>query len=214
MLINLEMNRKPVLIDYTNYKGERAMQNSFKYYTGCGSRTTPKAILSKMEEIALRLCCAGYVLRSGGADGADTAFEKGVDSVINIKGSSLPPPKRIYLPWKEFGNRRDNQAGDVYKIDIKALAAAARIHPAWDRLIPSHKRLHARNIHQVLGDNLKSPSRFLICWTENGQLIGGTRTAIVCAKAYKIPVYNLGDDKYGQLTPKELVEMILEDIGK
>jgi hypothetical protein len=183
------------------------------YYTGCGSRDTPKPIVLKMEEIAVILCNAGYILRSGGADGADTAFEKGVDSTLD-KSSRLMPPKRVYIPWKEFGNRKDSQEGDIYKIDIKAFAMASRIHPTWDRLAPSHKRLHARNIHQVLGDDLKTRSRFLICWTEDGQLIGGTRTAIVCARVYKVPVYNLGDDRYGQLTPKELVDVILEDVGK
>jgi hypothetical protein len=181
------------------------------YYTGVGSRDTPKPILLKMEQTAVLLYDAGYVLRSGGADGADTAFEKGVD---NASRGSKTPSKRIYVPWKEFGNRKENQEGDIYKITIRAFSIASRIHPTWERLTPAHRRLHARNIHQVLGDNLKTPSRFLICWTEEGQLIGGTRTAIVCAKSYKIPIYNLGNDKYGSLPPKELVDMILVDVGR
>lgn len=43
----------------------------------------------------------------------------------------------------------------------------------------------------MLGDNLTSPSKFLVCWTTNGQDVGGTRTAIVVAKMHSIPVFNL-----------------------
>lgn len=44
-------------------------------WTGIGSRETPLALLSKMTEVAEFLGKAGYVLHSGGAIGADMAFE-------------------------------------------------------------------------------------------------------------------------------------------
>jgi len=43
------------------------------------------------------------------------------------------------------------------------------------------KKLHGRNVKQVLGDDLKTPSDFLLCWTKEGKDVGGTRTAIVLA---------------------------------
>ena len=46
-------------------------------YTGIGSRETPHHILTLMTEIANILDNIGYTLRSGGADGADTAFALG-----------------------------------------------------------------------------------------------------------------------------------------
>jgi predicted Rossmann fold nucleotide-binding protein DprA/Smf involved in DNA uptake len=48
-----------------------------KYYAGIGSRETPKEICNKMTEIASLLEKQDFVLRSGGANGADSAFEKG-----------------------------------------------------------------------------------------------------------------------------------------
>ena len=45
-------------------------------YAGIGSRATPQAELEAMTEAAKMLSEKGYTLRSGGAKGADTAFEK------------------------------------------------------------------------------------------------------------------------------------------
>ena len=49
-------------------------------YTGIGSRKTPKDILDVMVDIARKLEQRLYCLRSGGAEGADMAFESGVRS--------------------------------------------------------------------------------------------------------------------------------------
>ena len=65
-----------------------------RYYTGVGSRKTPGAIFDLMGEIGRNLAIDGYVLRSGGASGADTAFEQGCDLHEGMK--------EIYLPWKGF----------------------------------------------------------------------------------------------------------------
>ena len=172
------------------------------FYTGIGSRETPKDVCEKIEYIAVILYHASYTMRSGGADGADAAFETGVDRVSKDKLG-----KRIYVPWKGFGSNRPEH---THKIHLKAFTIASRIHPAWNRLTAGAKKLHARNIHQVLGDDLKTPSQFLICWTRGGEPIGGTRTAIICAEMCHIPVYNLGG-LYGRLEPKQFVDMVLSE---
>lgn len=55
------------------------------YYAGVGSRETPQDILNTMYKIGKYLASKGYTLRSGGAIGADTAFENGCDSVKGEK---------------------------------------------------------------------------------------------------------------------------------
>ena len=50
-------------------------------YAGVGSRSTPAKVLQWMEWIGRGMAEAGMVLRSGAADGADSAFERGCDSV-------------------------------------------------------------------------------------------------------------------------------------
>jgi predicted Rossmann fold nucleotide-binding protein DprA/Smf involved in DNA uptake len=48
-----------------------------KYYAGIGSRETPKDICDIMTQLAIKLANNGWVLRSGGAKGADRSrFEK------------------------------------------------------------------------------------------------------------------------------------------
>lgn len=149
-----------------------------KYYTGIGSRKTPEYILKVMTEYARKLDISGYTLRSGGAKGADTAFSNGSTN------------KQIFLPWKGFNNLES----EYTSASDKAFEIASKVHPAWNRCSRGAKLLHARNIHQVLGPNLKENSDFVICWTEGGKDIGGTATAIKLAKHLGIKVYNLGND--------------------
>ena len=140
-----------------------------KFYTGVGSRSTPSHIMKVMGLLAVKLSIDGWTLRSGGAVGADSAFEHGV----TIVGGS----KEIYL------------ASDANKA---ALEMASAIHPTWYRCSDYVRKLHARNCFQVLGRDLRTPSSFLVCWTLGGADIGGTRTAIVLARNHNIEVINLG----------------------
>jgi predicted Rossmann fold nucleotide-binding protein DprA/Smf involved in DNA uptake len=48
-----------------------------KIFTGIGSRKTPPEILAQIEKIAEIAAASGWTLRSGGAEGADTAFFAG-----------------------------------------------------------------------------------------------------------------------------------------
>ena len=51
----------------------------------------------------------------------------------------------------------------------------------------------ARNGYQILGKDLKTPVRFVICYTPNGDRIGGTAQALRIAMDLKIPVFNAGN---------------------
>ena len=153
---------------------------SNKYYAGIGSRKTPQDILSFMEKIASYLKEENYILRSGGADGADSAFEKGSGDL-----------KEIFLPWKNF----NNSPNKFITLPQKAFTIAEKFHPYWYNLSKGVKQLHARNSCQVLGKDLKTPVKFVICWTPNGEMIGGTSQALKIAKFYDVDVYNLANKK-------------------
>lgn len=144
------------------------MGDNLKYFAGIGSRKTPRAIKLLMDKLSPLLIEQGYILRSGGASGADKMWE---DSYNQHGGQSS-----IYL------------ANDVCE---KSLEIAERFHPRWDLLTDYGRRLHARNGYQILGRNLDYPSEFVICWTEDGKLKGGTAQAMRIALHYKIPIYNL-----------------------
>ena len=145
-------------------------------YTGVGSRKTPKDVLYLMENLATMLANRGWTLRSGGAIGADQAFERGCAMAQ--------------------GHRQIFFASDATE---QAMLIAEEFHPAWDRMTDYAQHLHGRNALQVLGADLKTPSKFLVCWTPDSAIshaersiqTGGTGTAISIAESRGIPVFNL-----------------------
>ncbi len=142
------------------------------YYTGIGSRKTPHDVCEGMRRIAEYLDTAGFVLRSGGADGADSAFESGAEHA------------HIFLPWKGFNGNKS----DLYPPTPAAFEMAAKFHPAWDKCTRGARALHARNCYQMLGQCLCEPSKFVVCWHDGS---GGTLQAIRIANAHDIQVFNL-----------------------
>lgn len=156
-------------------------------YSGIGSRETPTNVLADMVELAKMLGKLNACLRSGGAPGADTAFEQGC---VAVKGQM-----EIFLPWRGFNGNRSH----LYDIHPKAFVVAEKFHPGWRHLKEPVRRLMARNVQQVLGKNLDSPVDFVLCWTPDGcedhssrtRKTGGTGQAISIASSCDIPVINL-----------------------
>ena len=154
-----------------------------RFSAGIGSRDCPKEVLSILANTAYWLSDKGFVLRSGGAEGCDKAFEYGCDKA-NGK-------KEIYLPWKGFNNSKSEYVVN----DKKAFDIASKYHPRYATLKDGAKKLQARNSHQVLGWNLKTPSDFVVCYTKDGKGQGGTGQALRIAKDYNIPVFDFGKYK-------------------
>ena len=136
-------------------------------YAGIGSRETPPGVLTLMQAWATHLEEKNILLRSGGAKGADTAFSNGVTS---------PGMKQIFT-------------ADCVTYDL--VNHAAKFHPAWSKCSSYVKALHARNSAIMLGLELNDPVDFVVCWTKNGEAVGGTGQALRIAKHLKIPVFNL-----------------------
>lgn len=154
------------------------------FYTGVGSRNTPAHILNQMTVIGRSMAECGFTLRSGGAAGADAAFEQGCDTL----GGS----KEIYLPWNGFNGLFQNQ-GYLVGDNPNAEAMAESFHPAWHKCSQGARKLHTRNVYQVLGLSMATPSSILVCWTPGGGLVGGTAMAIRIAMANNITIINLYD---------------------
>jgi hypothetical protein len=169
-------------------------------YAGIGSRQTPEPVLAQMRAIAARLATLGYVLRSGAADGADTAFEQGARAA----GGRV----EVYLPWSRFAQRDPAEPGLIDASSLPCASEAAQIaqahHPAWEKMRRGAQALHARNAHQILGADLASPVRFVVCWAPDPQVEedrvvnvrGGTGLAVRLAHARGIPVFHLGLDAH------------------
>lgn len=143
-----------------------------KWYAGIGSRRTPPDVLRTMMGLALALDRDGYTcrsaFRSGGADGADKAFE--VASKILIMRPGL--------------------------VTLAAEEIASQFHPAWHNCGAYVRMLHGRNAQIILGYNLNEPAEFVVCWTDDPPNKGGTQMGIRIAEAYGIDVRNLIDPFY------------------
>jgi hypothetical protein len=157
-----------------------------RYYTGVGSRSTPKPVLEVIDFIAANMK-ADYTLRSGRAPGADQAFEYPAGSKAHL-----------YIPWYNFGadvpiNGNPRVIVPKGALLRDAMSMAADIHKNWNAVSEPDRLLHARNCFQVLGDDLNTPSELLICYAQPDRrsVKGGTRTAVELAKMFQIPIYNL-----------------------
>lgn len=158
-------------------------------YAGIGSRSTPPEVLAQMVAIGKVAAIDGWLLRSGHADGADQAFEEGCDYAHG--------EKEIWLPWRGF-NGSDSQFVLSTMTDdeqrLRAHAIAADIHPAWNRCSVAARRLHARNVLQILGGDFNTPVDRVICWTPAGAVVGGTATALRLAQQHNIEIVNLANE--------------------
>lgn len=159
-----------------------------EHVTLVGSRAIPKKYTEICKSIASALNLV-YIGRSGGATGADSFFESGL----------LETKKEIYIPYDGFCDRSANEIG-VYVIkDHRLLMArdiASEIHPVWRYLSEGDKDLHARDIFQVLGQDVNEDerSKLLVYFCETSQkrvTTGGTATAVNLAKSLNIPCYNI-----------------------
>ena len=152
-----------------------------EYYAGIGSRETPEACLRMMTKIGRACVKKGLILRSGGARGADKAFEKG----CTIENGS----KQIWNPRSE-------------EIDFHGWAVDKAREVCWeyplDRMKPFTKSLIVRNMYQIFGDdpNELKPVKFVVFYCNGdplmqGKISGGTRYAVRAAHLQNIPIFNL-----------------------
>ena len=136
-------------------------------YAGIGPRNTPAAICSQMSRAAQTLGKLGYTLRSGGAQGADQAFQQGSELV--------------------------NGSQDIiYASDCtpEARAWAGEYHSNWTFVLPHARNLLGRNTQILFGRKLDTKVDFVFTWYRDGAG-GGTGHALRIADAHKIPVFNL-----------------------
>lgn len=138
-------------------------------YAGIGSRETPAEVCKVMIDYAAHLARKGWLLRSGGAKGADTAFETGCDL--------------------EGGKKEIFYAKDCTK-DARLLLQ--RHYPNIRGKSDYVMKLLARNLMIIYGADLATPVNAIICWTPNGLDVGGTAIGLNEARSSGIKITNLG----------------------
>lgn len=170
------------------------MYSFYKAYAGTGNPDAPSEVLKQIAHIAKMLDEKEYTLRSGRGLGPDMAFENNSTR------------KEIYLPWYKFNVQdpsntpvADENTVIYNRVSKEALEAIKPFTPTFDNLKDSVKIILGRSVHLMLGKDMKSPVKFLVCWTQDGcesaknrtSKTGYTGLAISIASAIKVPVFNL-----------------------
>ena len=176
------------------------------HYAGIGSRRTPEPILDLMGRVAGRLERLGYTLRSGGAQGADRAFELGCEKKIIFYQDHARCSGGALLDHQDSSTYEVQYSGS----DIEFMELfVQRHHPVPMALRGAARKLMRRNALQVSRysrPRLELPwVDFVLCWTPDGssdgasRAAGGTGQALRIAHHHGIPVFNLEPDPAGCL---------------
>ena len=185
-LINIEHQCPFNTLLQSLIKQKEKDSNRVLTYAGIGARATPNNILISMSAIAKRLEHQLFIVYSGGAaEGADAAF---IATIYFYK---------VFMPSNYFNYKKANGTDfiDCSKLPNwdEAMQTVYKYHPNPAALTPFSKKLMARNAYCVLGEDLKSPVDFILCWTPNAAVVGGTGQGMRIGKHYNIPIFNLAD---------------------
>lgn len=144
-------------------------------YAGIGARATPYDVLARMTSVAACLRAAGWHLRSGGAIGADTAFEEGAGTdatIVTVDKFRGLDPGRI---------KRAHEIAEAH-------------HPAWAKCGAFARDLLARNVVVLLGPGLNDPVSLVLYWRPESATRGGTLHALRVASTWGIPALSIERD--------------------
>lgn len=150
-------------------------------FTGIGARTIPSNIFSLLCSIGILLRNNNWVCRTGTARGSDMAFRASYEA--------RPANLEVYATEDILHNKYGN--ADLAKRIVR------NYHPCYDEIKYDFcQALLARNVYQILGSDLNTPSEIVFCYTENGLVQGGSSIVLRIAQHYGIPIVNLGNPKH------------------
>ena len=189
-------------------------------YAGIGSRETPADVLELMTKAAKWLEAKGYTLRSGGAVGADTAFEVGVTNKNKkqiFKGFDKVGPKEVAIAHEvhpDLKGAMERSKNKKKEERLRAGASEAEAEKSGERSAWAVQNLMARNTNQVFGAKLDTPSDFVLFYakeTKNPRRpAGGTGQAVEMARLKGIPTINMADSDWR----KQLENVVKENKEK
>lgn len=160
---------------------------SDKIYAGIGNREIPLSAFQELNKLARNFDKQGFLLRSGGAMGSDTAFQNGSEHHI------------IYKTDETIIHNGTDITIEQSICNNKELRRIAKEHyPFWDNSPPGTRDLMTRNVAILLGPNVDSKARMVVCYCRDEDS-GGTAMGIRVAKEYGIPVYNLFNENIRQI---------------
>ena len=188
---------------------------SNRVITGIGSRNTPTNVLLAMEQIGAWCKKNKIYVRSGHADGADYAFEKGAQEYT-----------LVYLPWNTFNSQLPILGKHIEfpSEDLRLLSFCKQIvndcHPAADKLTNIHWKFMIRNVLQLSGYQQTHYSSAVVLYADvrddifgKEQVQGGSNLVFQFARKRGIPIFNFASvpadtPLYAMDTVESMVEYV------
>lgn len=165
------------------------------FCTLIGSRDVADEIARIQLRLGGTLVDLGWVPRSGLADGSDSNYYYGALLSPNFMLTGFDN----YVPGKWFCSRNHDPGKGLYQLNETGFAKRAWWLGIGARgtdagLKSGGMQLHSRNSMQLLGEELKELSRFVVCHAkpigDGTRVSGGTATAVALARHFGIEVIN------------------------
>lgn len=166
-------------------------------FTIIGNRDAPVYERDKYIPIVKFLLRAGHTGRSGGAERMDDVLTQAVYELLAEGHTDINA--EIYLPKKYFnGLVSGDFSGRVmstpeFSNRSEALDLASKFHAAWHYCDEWSRNMHARNMYEIKGKDLNTPTDFVLTYAKtnrNGVIMRGTATAAALATSLRIPIFN------------------------
>lgn len=163
---------------------ENTDMSFYRTYAVTGNQNAPHNIIDDLSACISFLNEKEYTLRTGGLEGIETVAEKAAKKL------------ELHLPFRGFAEKDSK-----FTFNSDHTKAIAKIfHPGIDDYKPGQQVFIYKDIRIMMGNNTRSPSLFLLVWTEDGAesaaevtpRTGFAATAIRVACALGVPVFNLG----------------------
>lgn len=185
--------------------GSRDLEKDYKYALE----------IPRLQKVCYRLAELGVTMTSGlCALGMDAIAQKQYALAIS-HGKATPEQLEVYvadqsnidksnLPYRSHAIIRNPDM--IPQTHALCLEVMGESH--WNNCGPYAKGMHSRNCHQIFGYNLDNPVDAVVTWTPNGNVQGGTATALKLAMKAGIPIYNFGhhDKQAVMLALKDFLE--------
>ena len=162
----------------------------------------PEAVMDKLNILLARIHSKHFTLRA--AMNRDNPLEE-----LAIKSTDK---KEFYFPFK-FKDIDSNYRVKVNKVDYKAISIGMTVKLNAFRKYTSDKfnamkdigkLFTGRDVHQVLGEDLNTPVKFMLIYTPKGEeagdridfeTAGNAVMLLLLAKSFSIPVYNIANEE-------------------
>ncbi|WP_164928546.1 hypothetical protein [Gloeobacter violaceus] len=178
-----------------------------RFYTGVGSTDPPPDVAALVMTVAQHLAGEGMVVRTGHDKGTDAAFAAG----------AAPGTREVYVPHSGAGGYRDGLVVCDPETIVRAARLAASVHPHWKTYNNFQRRAHTRRVFQLLGEDLNSPSAYVICFVPedgDGKVQGSARTVLALAQVKRIECYNLAELQTRTRFRQRLEEIAFQGEGR